>query len=139
MRGAVSQLCTCILVTCISAWYGVSVINISSLSLVGSSGHLTRVSHSSHKSSATHSYPPPIPIRHPFLSAICYPFLSATHSYQCVQYFHVSKQLYDCQSVGFLTCAQMLMHGIACRGCTNTVREAALKVDGQKSLALPRT
>ena len=30
---------------------------------------------------------------------------SATHSYHCVQYFHVSKQWYDCQCLGFLTCA----------------------------------
>ena len=38
---------------------------------------------------------------------------SATHSYQCVQYFHVSKQWYGCQCLGFLTCAQMSMHAIA--------------------------
>ena len=30
---------------------------------------------------------------------------SATHSYQCVQYFHVLKQWYGCQCLGFLTCA----------------------------------
>ena len=37
---------------------------------------------------------------------------------------------------GSLTCAQMLMRAIAHEGCTDTVRESALKVDsGRKSLA----
>ena len=38
-----------------------------------------------------------------------------------------------CQSVGFLTCTQMLMHAIAHGGCTNTVREPAVKVDWEKN------
>ena len=29
----------------------------------------------------------------------------------------------DCQCLGFLTYAQMLMHAIACRGCADTERE----------------
>ena len=47
---------------------------------------------------------------------------STTNSYQCVQYFHGSKQWYRCQHLGFLTCAQMLMHVTAHRGRTNTVK-----------------
>ena len=77
----------------------------SSLSLAGNSGHLTWVRHSSRKSSA-------IPI-----------------SCQCVQYFRVSKQWYGCQCLGCLTCTRILMHVIAHGGCTDTVRESALKVD----------
>ena len=53
-----------------------------SLSLVGNSGRLTWVGHSSRKS-------------------------SATHFYQCVEYFRVSKQYYGCQCLEFLTCAQI--------------------------------
>ena len=80
--------------------------------LVGNSGHLTWVRHSSRKS-------------------------SATHSYQCVQYFSVSRQWYSCQCLGFLTCTQMLMHAVAHGGCTDTVRESALKADsGRKSLVV---
>ena len=42
---------------------------------------------------------------------------SATHySYQRVQYFHVSRQWYGCQCLGFLTCAQLLIQAIAHRG-----------------------
>ena len=67
-----------------------------SLSLVENWGNLTWVRHSCCKS-------------------------SATHSHQCVQYFCVSKQWYHCQCCGFLTCAQM-MHAIAHRDCTDTVR-----------------
>ena len=60
-----------------------------SLSLArGNSGRLSWVRHSSRRS-------------------------SATHSYQCVQYFRVSKQWYGCQCLGILTCAHMLMHAIA--------------------------
>ena len=83
-----------------------------SFSIRGSSGRLTWVNHSSHKS-------------------------SATHFYRCVQYFRVSKQWYGCQSLGFLTSAQMVMHAIAYAGCTDTVRESALKAAGlgEKSLA----
>ena len=62
-----------------------------SLPLVGNSGHLTWVRHSSSKS-------------------------SATYSYQCVQYFRVFKQLFGCLCLGFSTCSQMLKHAIA-RGC----------------------
>ena len=36
-------------------------------------------------------------------------------------YFCVSKQWWGCQCLGFLTCAQMLMHAIAHRGCANTL------------------
>ena len=68
------------------------------LSLVEILGHLTWVRHSSCKS-------------------------SATHSHQCEQYFHVSKQCYGNQCMGFLTRTQMLLHrevvGIwgLCRHC----------------------
>ena len=75
-----------------------------SLSLAGNSGRLTQVTHSSCKSSATHSYPR-------------------------VQYFHMSRQCYGCQCWGLLTCARMLMraklHGHG--SCTDTVRESALE------------
>ena len=59
-----------------------------SLTNAGNSGCLTWVRHSSPKS-------------------------SATHSYLCVQHFPVSKQRYGCQRLGFVTCAQMLMHATA--------------------------
>ena len=45
---------------------------------------------------------------------------SATHSYQCVQCFPVSKHCYGCQCLGFLTCAQLLMYATAHEGCTDT-------------------
>ena len=51
-----------------------------------------------------------------------YPFLSV-----CVV-FRVSRRWYGCQCLGFLTCTQMLMQAIAHGGCTDTVRESALKV-----------
>ena len=58
----------------------------------------------------------------------------------CVQYFHVSKQWYGCQCLGCLTCAHMLTHAAAHGGCTDTVRESALKLTlGETSLATPRT
>ena len=64
--------------------------------------------------------------------------ISATYSCQCVQCLHVSKQWCDCQSLGFLTCAQILMHMIAHWGCTDTLRESALEADpGRKSHAAP--
>ena len=75
-----------------------------SLTTVGNSGCFTWVRHSSPKS-------------------------STTHSYQCVQHFPVSKQWYGCQRLGFLTCAQTLMHAIAHGGCTNTVSESAQEAD----------
>ena len=59
---------------------------------------------------------------------------SATNSYQCVQYSHGSKQWYGCQRLGFLTCAQMSMHGTAHGGCTNTVKRVYTQ-SSRKSLA----
>ena len=75
----------------------------------GNSGHLTWVRHSSRKT-------------------------SASHSYLCVQYFRVSEQLYDCQCLGLLTCADMLIHAIAQGGCTDTVRQSALEVDSGRKI-----
>ena len=63
-----------------------------SLTFAGNLGHLTWVRHSSRKS-------------------------SAARSYQRVWYFHVSKQWYGCQCLGFLTRTQMLLHAIAHGGC----------------------
>ena len=71
---------------------------------MGSSGGLTCVRHNSPKS-------------------------SATHCYQCVQCFPVSRQWYGCQCLGFLTCRQMLVHAIAHGDCTDTVDESALEAD----------
>ena len=51
---------------------------------------------------------------------------SATHSNHYVWYFRVSKHWCGCQCLGFLTCAQMLMHALA-NG--DTARESALNVD----------
>ena len=82
----------------------IQLLGTSSLALTGNSGRLTWVSHSSRKS-------------------------SATHSYQCVQCFRISKQWYGCQTLEFVSCAQMLLHAIAHGGCTDTVRESALEVD----------
>ena len=48
-----------------------------------------------------------------------HPKSSATHCYQCVQYFPVSKQCYCCQCLGFLTCTHRLMRAIAHWGCTD--------------------
>ena len=50
---------------------------------------------------------------------------SATHFYQCVQYFPLSKQWYMAAGVWvvILTCTQLLMHVIVHGGCINTVRE----------------
>ena len=79
------------------------------MSHAGNSGHLTRVRHRSRKS-------------------------SATHSYQCVQYLCVSKQWYGCQCLGFLTCAQMLMHATPHRGYTDVIRESALEVDSGRKI-----
>ena len=82
---------------------------ISSLFLVGNLDHLNWIRHSSRKS-------------------------SPKHSYQCVQYFRVSEQGYGCRCLGFLTCAQMLMHAIAHRGCTDTVRASALDADSGRKI-----
>ena len=94
-----------------------------SLSLMGNSGHLTWVRHSSRKS-------------------------SATHSYRCVQYVHVSKQGYGCQRLGFLQCEQTLRHAIAhwglykrCKKVSTgslTLGGGSLNLGG-KSLASPGT
>ena len=40
-----------------------------------------------------------------------------------------AKMMHGCMCLGFLTCAQMLMHVNTHRGCTNAVRESALKAD----------
>ena len=47
----------------------------------------------------------------------------------CMQHFAVSKQWCGCWCLGFVTCAQMLMNAIAHRGCKNTIRKSAPKVD----------
>ena len=54
---------------------------------------------------------------------------STPHSYQCV-----SRQRYCCQRLGFLTCAQTLMHATAYGGCMDTIRESALKADSLAAL-----
>ena len=90
-----------------------------SVGLAGNLGHLTRVSHSAADAMAV---------------------LPTEYSYRCVQYFHVSKEWYGCQCLGFLMCVQMLIHATAHGGCTNTVRESALKVgSGRKSFPAPGT
>ena len=43
------------------------------------------------------------------------------------------------QRLGFLTCAQMLMHAIARGGCADTVRESALEADSTGRQILCRT
>ena len=77
---------------------------ISSLFLVGNLDHLNWMRHSSCKSSATH---------------FCL----------YMQYFRGSEQGYGCQCLEFLMCAQIVMHAIARRSCTNTIRVCALDVD----------
>ena len=57
-----------------------------------------------------------------------------THCYRCVQYCRVSKQWCGCQCSGLLTCTQMVMHAIAHGGCTDTVRESALKADSGRNI-----
>ena len=52
----------------------------------------------------------------------------------CAVFSCVQTMCVGCQCLGFLTCAQMLMHAIAHGDCTDTVRESALKVDsGRKT------
>ena len=52
----------------------------------------------------------------------------------------MSKQRYSCQCLGFFKLAPILMHAVAHRGCTDTVRESTLEVDrGEKSFAAPCT
>ena len=104
--------CPCLSVsfTCSVVWhYTFRKHLIGSLSRVENSDHLTWVRHSSHKS-------------------------SATHSYQSVWYFRVSKQWHGCQCLGFLTCAQMLMQVIAHGGCSDTERESVLDVDSGRKM-----
>ena len=52
-----------------------------------------------------------------------YPLLPVCAVFLCVRQWHV------CQCLGYLTCAPMLMHAIAGRGCTKTMRESAVKAD----------
>ena len=47
----------------------------------------------------------------------------------CLVFFFLSKQKYGCQCLGSLMGTQPLIHAIAQEGCTDTVRESALKVD----------
>ena len=58
-----------------------------------------------------------------------YPFLSV-----CAVFFHVSRQCYCCQRLGFLTCTQTLMHAITHGGCTDTVRQSAPEVDSGRKI-----
>ena len=90
-----------LLLTCFSTY----------LFLAGKSGRLTRVKHSSRRSSATHSCP-------------------------SVLYFRVSRQWYSCQVLGFVTSAQMLMHAIQHGGLcgTDAVRESAPEVDSGRKI-----
>ena len=81
-----------------------------SLSLAGNSCRLNWVRHSSRKS-------------------------SATHSCQCVQHFHLSKLWYGCQCLGFLTCAQMLMHAITHGGCAARTPSDSLRKKHTPSIA----
>ena len=46
----------------------------------------------------------------------------------------VSRQWYGCQCWGFLRWTPTLMHAIARRGCTDTVRESALEVDSGRKI-----
>jgi len=67
---------------------------------------------------------------------------STTLSYQWVQHFPVSKQWYGHQCLGFLTCAQMLMHVIA--NCTQDLYRLRKSVCtgnwlGEKSLPALKT
>ena len=51
-------------------------------------------------------------------------------------YFFMSKQWHGCHCLGSWMCTQMLMPVTAYCGCTNTVRESALKIDSEKLLHL---
>ena len=62
-----------------------------------------------------------------------YPFLSVCVVLPCV------RQWCGWQCLRFLTCTQTLMHAIAHGGCTDTVRESALKFgSGRKIPSRPR-
>ena len=81
------------------------ILNYStSLSHAGNSGHLSWV-------------------RLQLLQEQRYPLLPVHAVFLCVRQWH------GCQRLGYLTCAQMLMHAIAGRGCTKTTRESAVKAD----------
>ena len=54
--------------------------------------------------------------------------------YSACGIFVWSIQRYGCQCLGYLTCAQMLLHAIAHEGCTDTVRESTLKVDSGRKI-----
>ena len=43
-------------------------------------------------------------------------------------------QWYGCQCLGFLTCAQMLIHATAYRGCTDILIESALEADSGRKI-----
>ena len=74
----------------------------------------------------------------PFLGKIMVATRAALPIPPSVWYFRMSKQCYGCQCLGFSTCAQMLRHVIAHGGCTDTVRQSALKAESaRKSLAAP--
>ena len=53
----------------------------------------------------------------------------------CVQPLHVSKQWYGYQGLECLTCAEILMHVTAHRGCTNTLKVGTDRWQGKKSHA----
>ena len=59
---------------------------------------------------------------------------SVTHSHRCMEYFRMSKQSYGCQCLRFLTCSQMLMHGIAQGDCTDTGRESVPEADSGRKI-----
>ena len=82
---------------------------ITSLLLARNLGHLTWVRHSSRKS-------------------------SVTHSYQCVQFFCVSKLWQGCQCLAFLTRTLILTHAITHRGCMDTVRAFTLEADSVRKI-----
>lgn len=44
---------------------------------------------------------------------------------------------HGCQCFGFLTCAQMLMHVIAHRGCMNSVQEATVQSGSTVKISIP--
>ena len=72
----------------------------------------------------------------PLLSvcAVFRPLLSVCAVFPCVQ------TMLRLPVLGLLTCAHMLMQAIAHGGCTDTVRESALKADsGRQSLVAPGT
>ena len=59
----------------------------------------------------------------------CCPFLLVSAVFSCVQ-----TMVCGCQGLGFLMCAQILIPAITHMGCTDTVRESALKVDSGRKI-----